>query len=353
MAGMLIGVVIAGAMAGCGKKEEKALPEKVVHVRTRSVSTEPLRPFVEAIGSLRPYEEVVISSEIEGILRKIFVSEGDRVTRGSLLAEVNETDFVLGVRHAQAALHQAEATLANVKQEYERKAALYREQLVTSQQFDDIAARREVSESDVERARASLALAREKLARTKIYSPLSGAVKEKRVSAGDFVRSGTFLVSLIRTDPLKLQFTVIEKDVGKLRKGQEVQFRVDAFPERLFRGRLQSIYANLEEKTRSLQVEALVENSQNSLKPGLFARVVLYTGAPADRIVVPINALLYEASTIKVFVIENGRAVEKIVKIGQKFGEDMEIVEGLHGGEQLVVVGQNNLAKGVKVHVAR
>jgi membrane fusion protein (multidrug efflux system) len=281
------------------------------------------------------------------------VSEGDRVSQGALLAEVNETDFVLGVRHAKAALHQAEATLANVKQEYERKAALYREQLVTSQQFDDIAARREVSESDLERAKASLALAREKLARTKIYSPISGAVKEKRVSAGDFVKSGTFLVSLIRTDPLKLQFTVIEKDVGKLKEGQEVQFRVDAFPDRLFQGRLKSIFANLDEKTRSLQVEALVQNRQNALKPGLFARVILYTSAPAERVVVPINALLYEASTIKVFVVEKERAVEKAVKIGQKFGEDMEILEGLRGGEQLVVVGQNNLAKGVKIHVAR
>ncbi len=182
--------------------------------------------------------------------------------------------------------------MANVKQEYERKAALYREQLVTRQQFDDIAARREVGESDVDRARASLALARERLARTKIYSPLSGAVKEKRVSAGDFVRSGTFLVSLIRTDPLKLQFTVIEKDVGKLKEGQEVQFRVDAFPDRLFRGRLKSIFANLDEKTRSLQVEPWYKTGKTHSNPGLFARVILYTSAPAERVVVPINALL-------------------------------------------------------------
>jgi RND family efflux transporter MFP subunit len=132
-----------------------------------------------------------------------------------------------------------------------------------------------------------------------------------------------------------------------------VAFKVDAFPNQTYTGRLKNVYANMDERTRTLQVEALVPNPQDSLKAGLFARVILYTGAPRETVVVPINALLYEASDIKVFVVENGRAVERAVKSGQKFGELMEIKDGLKGGETLVVTGQNNLAKGVKVHVAR
>jgi RND family efflux transporter MFP subunit len=182
---------------------------------------------------------------------------------------------------------------------------------------------------------------------------MTGRVKEKRVTAGDFLRSATPLISLIQTDTLKLNFTVIEKDVGRLKAGQEVSFRVDSFPDRTFQERLKTIYANMEEKTRSLQAEAIVSNSQNLLKPGLFARVILYTGGAEETVVIPITSLLYEGTRVRVYIVEKGIAVERYVTVGQKYGETMEIREGLKDGEQLVVVGQNNLANGVKVHVAR
>ena len=349
-------MIAAGAIllfAGCGKKEEKAQEEKAVNVRVALAEKKPLRPFVETVGTLKPNEEVVVSSEIDGILKRITVVEGAKVDAGSLIAEIKDTDYVLAVKQAEATLRQAQATLANAKQEFGRKEALYKEQLVTQQQFDDIAARREVATCDVDRALSALDLAKERLTKTKIYAPLGCSVKEKRVAAGDYVKNGTPLVALIQTDPLKLNFTVIEKDVGKLRAGQDVSFFVDSFPDRLFQGKVKNIYANMDEKSRSLQVEALVANPRDALKAGLFARVVLYTGEARDKITVPITALLYEGSDIKAFVVENGRAAERAVKTGQKFGELMEIVEGLQGGEQLVVVGQNNLARGVKINVAR
>ena len=94
-------------------------------------------------------------------------------------------------------------------------------------------------------------------------------------------------------------------------------------------------------------------NPQMLLKPGLFARVTLYTGGTVDKVIVPITALLYENNKVKVFVVEGDQAKERFVQVGGKYGEYMELVEGLKGGEQLVVVGQNNLAEGVKVNVAR
>jgi len=339
--------------AGCSKKEEKAPAEKVVNVKVTTIEKKLLRPFVETVGTLKPFDEVIVSSEIDGILKRLTVVEGAKVSKGMLLAEVSETDYQLAVRQAEAVLRQAEATLANVRQELQRKESLYKEQLVTQQQFDDVAARREVADGDVERSRSALALAKEKLSKTRIFAPIAGEVKEKRVTAGDYMRSATPLISLIQTDPLKLSFTIIEKDVGKLKKGQDVTFMVDSFPDRTFQGNLKNIYAHMEERTRSLQVEAMVPNSQGLLKAGLFARVILYTGLPKETIVVPITAILYEGSDIKAFVVENGRAVERSIKVGQKYGEFMEITEGLKFGEQLVTTGQNNLAKGVKINVAR
>ncbi|MCX7634350.1 MAG: efflux RND transporter periplasmic adaptor subunit [Syntrophales bacterium] len=353
--GFCLGVTLflAVGYTGCGQKEEKKVQERVVNVRVATVEKKALRPYIETVGSLRAYEEVTVSSEIDGTLRRVYVTEGARVSRGEVLAEINDTDYRLNVRQAEAALLQAEANLANYRQEHQRKEALFKEQLVTRQQYDDIAARLAVAEGEVERAKAALALAKERLTKTRIYAPLSGSVKEKRVSAGDYVRNGTPLMVVIQTDPLKLGFTVVERETRRLKPGQSVAFRVDALSGREFHGTVKTIYPHVEERTRSIQGEALVSNREGLLKPGLFARVQIYTGDYRDTVVVPITSLLYEGTNVKVFLVENGKAKEQPVKVGQKFGELMEVLDGLKGGEQLVVVGQNNLAAGVKVNVAR
>lgn len=337
---------------GC-KKTEETVEERVMNVKVWTVENKLLRPFVSTIGTLKPFEEVIVSSELEGIVKNVRVDEGSFVSRGVRLAEINETDYRLEAIRAEASMRQTEATLANTKLEYERKASLYKEELVTRQQFDDISARLTLSEGELDRARASLSLARERLSKTKIYSPLQGFVREKKVTAGDYVRNGSVLMVVIQSNPIKLNFTVPEKDVGKLKIGQDVLFKVDSFPDQEFKGRVRIIYPSLEERTRTLQVEALVPNSDNRLKPGLFAKVTLFTEQARDMIIVPITAILYDNAKVKVFVAEENVARERVVSIGNKYGEMLEIVEGLKKGETLVVVGQNNLSDGVKIHVAR
>jgi len=345
-------LILVWAAAGCGKKEAPPA-ERVINVRVQTVEQKSFRPFVEAIGSLRAYEEVIASSQVDGLLIRVHAEEGTPVTRGKVLAEIDDTDYRLEVRRDEAALKQTEATLANAKVEYQRKNALYKEQLVTQQQFDDITTRLALADADVDRAKAALSLAREKYAKTRVLSTLQGVVKEKKVSAGDYVRNGTPLFSLIKVDPIKLLFTVTEKDVGKLRVGQRVQFRVDSFPGRDFEAKVSIVYPSLEEKTRTLQVEALASNRGGLLKPGLFTRVILYTAEARAMVVVPITSIIYDESTMKVFLVEGDRAKERRIKTGYKFGELIEVTEGLKGGETVVVAGQNNLAEGVKVHVAR
>jgi membrane fusion protein (multidrug efflux system) len=341
------------SLNGCKKQEQKVVKEKAVNVRVWTAETRSLRPFVESIGTLNPYDVVTVSSELDGILNSIRVDEGSPVSKGQLVAEIKDIDYQLALEQAASMLKQAEAALANAKLEHQRKEALYREELVTKQQFDDIVARLAVTQGDVERAKAGLDLAKEKLTKTRIYAPMAGSIKEKKVTAGDYIRNGTFLVSIIRTDLLKLIFSVTEKDVGSIRTDQDVLFMVDAFPGREFRGQLKTIYPSLEERTRSLQVEAVVANADGRLKPGLFCRVTLYTGQARGTVIVPITALLYDNSTTKLFVIEGERAKERKVRTGRKYGEFMEIVEGAKDKEIVVTVGQNNLMEGVLVHVAR
>jgi len=277
--------------------------------------------------------------------------EGTAVSKGMLLATIDDIEYSHGVLSAQAALKQAEATLANTKVEFSRKDALYKEELVTKQQYDDVVTRLSLADAEVERAKASLSLARLKLAKTKITSPLACVVKEKRVSAGDFVKNGTPLFVIIQPNPIKLRFTVPEKDVGRLKMHQEVILKVDGFPGSEFKGKVNIVFPNVEEKTRTLQIEALVPNNNGILKPGLFAKVILYTAGERNTIVVPVTALLYEAEKVKVFTVEGERAKEREVKLGSKYGETMEIVEGIKEGEKVVTFGQQNLSEGAKINI--
>jgi membrane fusion protein, multidrug efflux system len=349
---ILMIAVIAFPLVSC-KKEKKAEKENLVNVRVLPAEKKQIRPYIETTGTLNADEEVTVSSEVDGIVRKIRVDEGSSVDRGTLLVEINEIDYMLEWKRSDAALRQAQANLANMKAEYQRKEPLYKEELITKQQFDDIFTRVKLAEADLDRAKATLETSKEKLARTKIYSPLLGAVKGKKVSVGDYVRNGTPLLQLIKTNPLKLDFTISEKDAASIKIGQEVSFRVDSYPTKQFKGKVSLLYPNVEEKTRTMQAEALVPNSDHLLKPGFFARVTIYTGALLEAVVAPLTALIYDNSTISVFVVEGNIAHARTVKTGGKYGENVEIVEGLKEKEQVVVVGQNNLSEGVKVNVAR
>ena len=335
----------------CNKNEAKKIEEKTVNIRCQPVLKQPLRPFIDALGTLNPNEEVTISAEIEGILRSVKVDEGTPVSKGMLLATIDDTNYTHEVRRDEAALRQAEANLANTKLEFKRKDALYKEELVTQQQFDDVSTRLSLGESEIERTKALLSLARERLAKTKVYSSLASVVKEKKVSVGDFVKNGTPLFSIIQTNPLKLNFAVPEKEVGKLKVNQDVSLKVDGFPDREFKGRVSLVYPHVDDRTRTLTVEALIPNESGTLKPGLFAKVTLYTGAEKDTVLVPVTSLLYEEDRVKVFIIEGDRAKERRVRLGSKYGEEMEIVDGLKDGEKVAISGQANLSEGVKVAV--
>jgi membrane fusion protein (multidrug efflux system) len=349
---ILISVMVSLMFVAC-TKEKKEQPEIAVNVRIATAEKKKIQPYLETTGTLKADEEVAVSSEVDGIVRQIGVDEGSPVNKGTLLVEINEIDYILDWKRSEAALKQAEANLANAKAEYKRKNTLYQEELITRQQFDDITTKIALAEAEMDRAKATLSISKEKLTRTKVYSPLNGAVKEKRVSVGDYVRNGTPLLQLITINPLKLNFTISEKDAASIKIGQEVAFSVDSYADKQFKGRVSLLYPNVEEKTRTLQAEALVPNADHLLKPGYFARTLIYTAAPREVVLAPITALLYDNAVIRIFVVDGDKARERVIKIGGKYGEFVEVLEGLKEMEQIVVIGQNNLSEGVKVNVAR
>ncbi len=357
-------IVTLFLFSGCNKKDKKVQVEKIINIHVQKVEKRQLKPYIESVGTLYPDEEVIVSAEVDGILKDVRGDEGEFVYKGQTLAVIDDIDYELETKRAEALLRQAEATLVNTKQEFNRKESLYKEQLVTQQQFDDVTTRLSLAEADVEKARATLMLARQKHLKTKVLSPLTGLIKAKHIEKGNLVKNGSPLFTLIRNNPLKMNFTITEKDLSKLKTGQQVKLRVDAYPDKEFNGTLSIIYPSFEERTRSLQVEAKIPNNNGLLKPGLFTHVILYTGAPKDTLVIPSTSLLYEGESIKVFIVEGEIAKECPVKTGQKYKieiatdkreketvEYTEIIEGLKEDELVVTVGQQGLYDGAKVKI--
>ncbi len=352
---VLIAIFACTALSvlGCAKKKEETKAEKIINVKTMVIQKQQIRPFIEAVGTLKPNEEVIISPEVSGVIQKILVDEGDSVTNGMELARVNDTDYRLAMQSAEASFKQAEIALSNTKTEYLRKEVLFIQKIISQQEFDIVTMRLNLAQQDLERAKAGFALAKQQFSKTIIRSSLNGRVKEKMFTVGDFARATTPLMTIIQINPLKLAFAVSEKNVGSLKIGQDVIFTVDAFPDKEFKGRLKVIYPSLDERSRTLKAEALVQNPSLQLKPGLFARTKVYTEAEKKAVVIPITSILYEGTATRVFLMEGGRAKEKSIKTGIKYGDMIEVVEGLQGGEKLIIVGQNLLAEGIKVNVVK
>jgi RND family efflux transporter MFP subunit len=194
----------------------------------------------------------------------------------------------------------------------------------------------------VEQQRSALNLARKAVTDTVVRAPISGAVKEKHASRGSYLPLNGRIVTLVKINPLRLRADIPESSAAAVRAGQTMNLATEAFPNRTFTGRVVRIGPSLNEQTRALAVEAQVANPGNLLRPGMFAKSQLITAKNAPAVMVPQRAVVTVAGLTKVFVIENGKAIERIVKTGATDGDLIEIVEGVKSGE---TIGASNLDK--------
>ncbi|MBI2081240.1 MAG: efflux RND transporter periplasmic adaptor subunit, partial [candidate division NC10 bacterium] len=193
----------------------------------------------------------------------------------------------------------------------------------------------------VEQARAALGLARKRAADTEVRSPLKGAVKQRLVSAGDGIKEKTPLLVLVATNPLKLQGTVPERFAPEIRVGQPVSVTLDAYPGRAFRGKVSRVSPAVDPQTRTLALEALLENPDGRLKPGFFAKGEVLARTDRDVPFAPEAALYTFVGITKVFVVADGTVQERQVEIGDRVNGWVEIRRGVKPGE---VVATANLA---------
>jgi len=371
------------------RQAEAASPPAALVVETAKVESRDLQRSIEAVGTLDPNEEVTVSSLVEGTVEKLFADLGDSVRAGQVIAQLDTRELELAIDQQQAALQQelarlgladanasvdeattsqvrqAEATFEEAKLRLDRTKRLVEQGVLPMQQLDEQQARYDVAEAAVRSSRetvrniratiaarkASLTLAEKKRADAKITAPISGYIKDRLVSEGQFLKSNSPVVNIVQNSPLKLRVDVPESAVAFVRAGRPVQFRVGAFPDRTFEGKISRISPALDQQSRTLKVEALVNNSDGALKPGFFANATIQTDRK-DKVLVVRSAALFSFSGLeKVFVIENGKVAERIVRSGTRLDGQVEIIEGVKEGELVAVSNIENLQQGREVSV--
>lgn len=376
-----------------GKQVDAAATAKPLAVRSVMVEQKQIRRNVESVGSLFPYEEVTVSSEVEGKVDQVLVDVGDRITRGQPIVKVSPAELQLTYEQQRATLQQARARLglaengedlkdvraaaevkkaaadlADAEQKYRRAKALYEQGLVPRQSFDEAESRYNAARAaydlsvqavenlraQLAQSRASTALAQKKVNDSVIRAPFAGQVKERTVTQGQYLKVQTPVMVIVQIDPLRVRLKVPEKMAAWVHTGQEVTVSVEAFPNREFKGKITRINPSVEQQTRSFEVEALIENNENTLKPGFFVKAVIPSSNVASALFVPQEALLYVYGVYKVFVIEGDTLREKEVKIGERAGDDVEIVEGINEGERVALPTKGaELKDGATVEIIR
>jgi len=390
--------VLITALYGCGRNSSaakadrkqarpSALPVTVTPVRAQKVQR-----TVEFVGTLYANEEVAVSTELEGRILSIAADLGDRVGAGQVLAKMNDAEFRFAVDQTEASLKEtlaklgleklpppgfdvartspvikAKAELDDAQAQLKRMTGLYDEKVISAQEYDTAATRAKTAlatyKASLEEAKAlvagahakeaQLGSARKKLRDTTIQAPIAGSVAKRSISAGEFVKVGNHLFTIVQDHPLKLRGMVPERLAPELQPGQGVEVRVDPFPDKKFAGKISRISPAAELASRSFLVEGLIDNRERQLKPNFFAKATILTRTDPTALTVPQQALLTFAGVTKVFVIDKEVARERVVQVGIRVGaNEVEITAGLKPGELVAISALTRLSDGAPVKVS-
>lgn len=344
-------------------------------VKVVRVQEKPVERSVNALGTLAASDQATVGVKVPGRLQSVTIDVGSVVQRGQLIAQIEARDYELRVQQAEAALaqvrvrlglppagaqdqvipertstvRQARVTLDEAHNHRERLRTLFQQGIVPQAQVDAAEAAYHVAQSRVEDAveeirtrqallaqrRSELDLARQQLADTAVHAPFDGTVQERRASVGEYLATGAPLATVVRMNPLRLRAEVAERDALRVRVGQKVRVTVEGEPE-VSTGRIARMSPTITSQNRMLMVEADVSN-HGVLRPGSFARAEIVVNEQSTALMVPSRAIVSFAGIDKVFVVEQGKSVEKAITVGLRTPEWTEVVKGVAVGEQVVL----------------
>ncbi len=294
---------------------------------------------IEALGTLRANESLVLTASVTETITDIRFDDGDRVAAGQVLLEMTSAE-----EHAQ--LEEARATVGEAKRQFERVKSLEAKGTAAKSLLDE--RRREW-----ETARARLSAIESRLEDRLIRAPFAGVVGLRNISVGALVEPGDVITTLDDDSVMKLDFPVPSTYVGALRPGLPVSARARAYPGRRFEGEVKSIDSRIDPTTRSVMVRAILANEERELKPGMLMRVGLHNN-PRDALILPEEALVPRGNKQFVLLVNEAsgqKVMRREVQIGGRRAGEVEILNGLAPGEKVITDGTLKVRPGQEVSV--
>ena len=361
-----------------------------VAVRVAHVTVREMRRVVESVGTLFPFDEAIISAEVEGRVEEVAVDLGDRVGAGQLMVRIadEEQRYLLAQNEAQLRqslqrlglksdkqrvsdiretpdVRRAQADLTDAEQRHGRTRKLVEQGVGSQQDLDQAEARYKASLAaydstviatrnliqEVDRFKAVVDLQRKKLRDTTVRAPFAASVKERQVTVGQYVRANTPLLTLVKIDPVRLRVEIPERMAPWVKVGQIAKVTMEAFRDREFQGKIWRISPTVDQGKRTFIVEALIGNSSGELKPGSYAKAYVVTDHVERMNLIPTRAVSYVFGSNKAFVVHGDTVEARELKLGDRFGEEVEVMEGVKDGETVAVTQVQRLDTGTKIRV--
>jgi len=390
-----IALVILSFLKDAEKKKSAAGKSKnsgeaqAMLVKTTPLIIDTVETIIEVNGRLFSELETTISSEVDGVVESTGKEMGDTLSRGEMLVKIKDIEYEIKYRQANfdymqtltklsvdtssvnvnavnieniSSVKKARANYENLRSSLWRVTELRKNDLTSKQLQDDTESKLKAAEADLQFARedaktllltlqaknAALDLAKKKLDDTRVIAPYSGFVQKRLASAGEYVRVGTPLYSIIKINPIKFIGGIPENYITDISIGKTVEVTVDA-ANGTFNGKVTRVSPSSTPENHSVDIEVAVENPNNILKPGYFAESKIILNVNPKGILIPTEALYIFAGVEKVFIIKDGKAFEKKIKIGRRFVDKIEIKSGLAGDESIAVTNVTKLFDGISV----
>lgn len=312
-------------------------PARMPSVEVAKVERMTLVDETQAVGSLRSRQGVMLRPEVGGRVKQIFFNDGQRVRTGQLMVQFED-------QLQQAQVAQARAELSIAEANHKRNQELVAQNFISQRSLDESSAALEVS-------RAKLSLAQATLQRLQVLAPFDGITGLKQINVGDYLKDGADMVNVEDIDAVLLDFRLPERFQAKIRAGQKAQLTVDALPGRPFSAIIQAVDPLIDANGRSVGVRGCIDNRQQQLRPGMFARVNAVFGSRENALVIPEEAIIPQGGrTFVVKIVQGDKPEAKMservaVKMGLRLPGKVEILEGLSAGDTVVTAGHQRLQK--------
>ncbi len=391
---ILTALALSSLLASCNK-EKKAVEtnkdQSPIEVSTATAKERAVKRTVESVGTLFPLDETIVSAEIDGRVDKVEVDLGDLVKKGQLMVHISDEEqrYILAQNEAQLRsslerlglskegdrvkdvkltpdVRKAEADVFEAEQRFKRTRELRDQGIGAQAELDQAQARFNSAQAaydstinqtrnliqEVERFKAVVDLQRKKLRDTSVYAPFEGSLKERQVTVGQYVRANTPLMTLVKSNPLRLRMDVPERMAPWVKIGQIAVVEVEAFEGQTFPGKIWRVSPTVDSAKRTFVAEALIDNPSMRLKPGSYAKARIPTDKSETIVLLPSKAVQYVLGSNKAYIVKDGAIDAREVRVGERFENDVEILAGVTAGETVATSNLARLDTGSKVSIA-